>query len=234
MTASTRTVESVAAFAERARRWLADTMPRIDDPGNPPYADRGEEDSWQHVRQLQRRLRQGLGRGDAPAASRAARRRRRLGIRQRQRRREQPGAGPRLSRDASRGRAHRKRTGTRGRRPSVDAPRGVGAIDRPCLSGRAGWIIAPDRRHVDPAFQTEEVAVEVDTALAIAGDAGVVDGPTGLLSIGERYLSRQTAALGGGSTEMARNVIGERILGFPRELAADRGVPFNEVKRSRS
>ena len=33
---------------------------------------------------------------------------------------------------------------------------------------------------------------------------------------------------------MARNVIGERILGFPREAAADRGVPFNQVKRNKS
>ena len=33
---------------------------------------------------------------------------------------------------------------------------------------------------------------------------------------------------------MARNVIGERILGFPRELAADRGVPFNQVKRNKT
>src|ERR1700759_1187784 len=48
--------ESVAEFAERARAWLADNMPRIADPDNPPYADRGEENSWQHVRQLQRRL----------------------------------------------------------------------------------------------------------------------------------------------------------------------------------
>ncbi|BEH78088.1 hypothetical protein YM3MPS_38910 [Mycobacterium pseudoshottsii] len=30
---------------------------------------------------------------------------------------------------------------------------------------------------------------------------------------------------------MARNVIGERMLNFPREFAADRGVPFNQVRR---
>jgi alkylation response protein AidB-like acyl-CoA dehydrogenase len=83
-------------------------------------------------------------------------------------------------------------------------------------------------------FQAEEVALEIDTALEIAGSAGVVDGPAELLLVGERYLSRQTAALGGGTTEMARNVIGERVLGFPREYAADRGVPFNQVKHNRS
>jgi hypothetical protein len=33
---------------------------------------------------------------------------------------------------------------------------------------------------------------------------------------------------------MARNVIGERVLNFPREQAADRGVPFNQVRRNRA
>jgi len=79
----------------------------------------------------------------------------------------------------------------------------------------------------------ENVQFEMDTALAMTGSPGVVDDGRGLFRIGNRFLSRQAASLGGGTTEIARNIIGERVLGFSREYAADRGVPFNQVKRKR-
>ncbi len=74
----------------------------------------------------------------------------------------------------------------------------------------------------------------LDTVLAMTGSAAVVDDGSGQFHVGNQFLSRQAASLGGGTTEIARNIIGERVLGFPREYAADRGVPFNQVKRTRS
>lgn len=76
--------------------------------------------------------------------------------------------------------------------------------------------------------------IEIDTALEIAGTGGVIGDPTDIATVGSRYLARQGVCLGGGTLEIARNIIGERVLNFPREYAADRGVPFNEVRRGRT
>jgi alkylation response protein AidB-like acyl-CoA dehydrogenase len=79
-------------------------------------------------------------------------------------------------------------------------------------------------------FHAETTTLEMDTGLAITGTSGVVGAEGEGLQTGLRYLARQAVCMGGGTVEMARNVIGERVLNFPREYAADRGVPFNQVK----
>ncbi|MEV4235487.1 MULTISPECIES: acyl-CoA dehydrogenase family protein [unclassified Nocardia] len=84
-------------------------------------------------------------------------------------------------------------------------------------------------------FSAENALLQTDSAVTIAGAAAVTgdpDGP-GIGQLGIDYLFRNAWSLAGGSTEMARNIISERLLGMPREHTADRDVPFNKVERSR-
>jgi len=67
----------------------------------------------------------------------------------------------------------------------------------------------------------------------LAGGAGVAWDETdgAAAGVGDSFLIRQAGAIGGGTSEMARNVIAERVLGLPRETARDRGIPFRDVPR---
>ncbi len=68
--------------------------------------------------------------------------------------------------------------------------------------------------------------------LAGAGSVAWQDDDDPRRQAGVGFLMRQTACIGGGTTEMARNVISERVLGMPRELSLDRDVAFRDVPRS--
>jgi alkylation response protein AidB-like acyl-CoA dehydrogenase len=73
-------------------------------------------------------------------------------------------------------------------------------------------------------------------AFEIAGAAGGawIDADGVASSAGTAFLVRQVSAIGGGTLEMARNVIAERVLGMPREQALDRDVAFRDVPRGPS
>ncbi|WP_029429929.1 acyl-CoA dehydrogenase family protein [Blastococcus sp. URHD0036] len=72
------------------------------------------------------------------------------------------------------------------------------------------------------------------TRLAVLGADGVTwDGddvqPD---NAGTAWLTARIATIGGGTSEIQRNIISERLLGLPREPSFDRDVPFEEVLRN--
>jgi len=74
-----------------------------------------------------------------------------------------------------------------------------------------------------------EIAMEVGGSHVVVPATGTEEDHT----FADDFVIRQAFSLGGGSTEISRNVISERVLGMPREHAPDRDIPFREVKRGR-
>lgn len=73
---------------------------------------------------------------------------------------------------------------------------------------------------------------EARVAGEILGPASLFDGPDFPDSADANFDSAKAYmnSIGGGSDQIQRNIISERILGLPREIEVDRNMPFRDVK----
>ena len=98
-------------------------------------------------------------------------------------------------------------------------------------SGRMSDQVAAVGRLFKGTMQSRIATLAFEVAGAEGG--AWTDGSAAALSA-VNFIMRQAGSIGGGTVEMARNVISERVLAMPRERTLDRDVPFREVPRSRS
>jgi alkylation response protein AidB-like acyl-CoA dehydrogenase len=88
------------------------------------------------------------------------------------------------------------------------------------ITGPAGSLI---KLSVAAAsFRHSDIAMEIAGSAAVASARAVPD-------IGVDYIGRQALAVGGGTNEMQRNTISERLLGLPREPQHN-DIPFRLVR----
>ncbi len=68
----------------------------------------------------------------------------------------------------------------------------------------------------------------------LLGPEGMIGGEDSPRSADATYamLNAFFTSIGGGTDQIQRNIIGERVLGLPKEPEVDKGVPFNQVRKA--
>jgi alkylation response protein AidB-like acyl-CoA dehydrogenase len=94
---------------------------------------------------------------------------------------------------------------------------------------RAGRPPGPEGS-VAKMARTRQLKLAAVLGVEIAGPASVAwpdDDPLGP-RVSRRLLESPSASIAGGTDEILKNIIGERVLGLPKEPQVDRDVPFRE------
>jgi len=130
----------------------------------------------------------------------------------------------------------------------VDLARQKGQAGDPAVrqSLAEAWIRSEVLRYLGMSVYTAlskgtEIGPEASIMKILSGDhirdtsqtAMELLGPEGMLNDDSwvwQMVGHFAHKIGGGTPEIQRNVIGERILGLPREPRADKGIPFRELK----
>jgi len=76
------------------------------------------------------------------------------------------------------------------------------------------------------AWKMREIALEIAGPGSIAWDPD----DTAAAERQQIVLNSFSSGIAGGTDEIQRNIIGDRVLGLPREPSVDRGVPFKDLK----
>jgi alkylation response protein AidB-like acyl-CoA dehydrogenase len=95
---------------------------------------------------------------------------------------------------------------------------------------RKGAAVGPEASVLKLAV-SRHVALNGDLALALEGATGMLlhdDAPYGGFWQ-QMFLNQWGTRIGGGTEQVQRNVIGERVLGLPPEPRPDKRVPFREL-----
>jgi alkylation response protein AidB-like acyl-CoA dehydrogenase len=106
------------------------------------------------------------------------------------------------------------------------------ALEIARLTGKRARDLAQAGR---PGAEGSGMKLRGTTVFRTYADAAMrILGPDGLGSEGEwqtLFLTAPSMSIRGGTDEIQRNIVGERVLGLPGDVRVDRDVPFDQLPR---
>jgi hypothetical protein len=71
---------------------------------------------------------------------------------------------------------------------------------------------------------------------ALLGAESLLDGDSSPVAaeVNRSAFAAYVTSIGGGTDQVQRNIIGERVLGLPKEPEADKNMPFRDVRKAQA